>query len=242
MSVSHALLASTVNILDKQMPQGLAEKDSYAEVVPNSMHQMMVTMDFAHLGITVKRVQQTVPCAQRVPLGLIMELHLAVTVYHALVVNTVSNRDFVWLPVTALRAITAQLKRIFVHRTLVASNAPGDIFVQMVLLTRSVATQGLTKEGYARLHVISARRVITVQPTPLIHYLVQHIITVQMEPILRLSVLMEHSLIAVCPSLEVQITAANAMLGTIANLVLSQVNVPLDTSVRVEAPHQLQVT
>lgn len=217
MSVSHVLLASTVNILDKQMPQGLAEQDSYAEVVPKSMHQMMVTMDLAHLGITVKRVQQTVPCAQRVPLGLIMERHLAMSVYHALVVNTVLNRDFVWLPVTALQAITAQLKRIFVHRTLVASNAQEDITVQMVLLTHLVATQGLTKEGYARLHVISARRVITVQPTPLIHYLVQHIITVQMEPILRLSVLMELSLIPMHPSLVMQISANHAMSGTIAN-------------------------
>ena len=58
MSVFHALPASTVNCLDRQMPQGLAMKDSCAEVVPNfqlQTTQVMFTMDLVLLGIIVKK-------------------------------------------------------------------------------------------------------------------------------------------------------------------------------------------
>lgn len=203
MSVFHVLLASTVNFLDKQMPQDLAVQGICVEVVPDLLHQMiqvMLIMVLVPLDIIVKKELQTAQCVRKAHSDPTLELNLVMIVCLALEVNTALNQDFLSLLVTVVQDTIAQLKKTFVLHSPAASNAQEDISVQMVLQIHMDAIQGHIKNEYMKHHVMSAQRLITVQPTRLIHCHALHIITAPMEHIHQSSVPMEHLQIPMPPS------------------------------------------
>lgn len=196
MSVFPVLLASTVNFLDKQMPQVLVGQDTFAgvgQVLMLQMTQVMLTTGPVLLDITARKGQQMAPCAQKELSDPTLVPSLAMIVYLVLEESIAFSQVYLLQQVTVLQDTTVQLKKTFAHHILVASNAQRDITVQMAQLTHTAAIQGPIKKEFISHHVMFVQRVITAEQTLPVQYLAQLIITVQTVPIHQLCVLMEHS-------------------------------------------------
>lgn len=196
MSVFLVLLVSTVNFLDKQMPQVLVAQDTFAgvgHVLMLQMTQVMLTTGPVLLDITARKGPQMAPCAQKELSDPTLVPSLAMIVYHVLEESIAFSQVCLLQQVTVLQDTTVQLKKTFAHHILVAFNAQQDITVQMAQLTHTAAIQGPIKKEFISHHAMFVQRVITAEQTLPVQYLAQLIITVQTVPIHQLCVLMERS-------------------------------------------------
>lgn len=170
MSASHALLASTVNFLDRLTQLDHVLQDSCAEVEPNFLHQMIQVIHITGLvllGLTVKKEQQMAQSAPKEHSGHILVLKHVMTVCLALEGSTVISPGCLLQPITVTQVTTVLQKKTFAMQSQAAFCVQPAISVQRALPIHLAVARGHIKVVNNKYHVMPAHKASTASSTPL---------------------------------------------------------------------------